>query len=279
MAPGRYLPHAADLDDEALARVALDYAGPRALLTGFIAARALGLRWVPQQPGAHTLVPAGTRRRSTRLIAVRRTAQFSSLQPWTWTGLPMAPPTRIVLDASLAAASLRDARGIVLGAVVDGHTTCDQLRVMLAHEPRNGTAAVRRAIHDAEIGASSPPEAECIDALRGCRLPFLANPQVWVGQQFVGIPDGYFVGLGAGWEMDSRERHDQDDTFDATLARHDVFGGYGLVLSHLTPARLRRDRALAADSVLAVARARLLLPAQVREPPGLRLVPTGPLQS
>jgi hypothetical protein len=277
--PGRYLPHRDELDDEALARVALDYAGPRALLTGRIAARALGLRWVPQVPGAQVLVPAGTRRRSTGLVSVRRTAKFCALEPWTWRGLPMAPPTRIVLDAALAATSLRDARGVVLGAVADRVTTPERLRAMLAHEPRNGTAAVRRAIHDAEVGAASPPEAECVDALRGCRLPFLVNPEVWVGQQLVGVADGYFVGLGAGWEMDSRERHDQQDTFDTTLARHDVFGGHGLVLSHLTPARLRRDPALAAGSVLAVARSRLLLPAHLREPKGLRLVPRGPLQS
>lgn len=211
-------------------------------------------------------------------MTVRRTAQFDRLRSWTWCGLPTAPPARVVLDAALTASSLRDTRGIVLGAVADRRVTTAELRELLKHEPRNGTAALRRSLSDAEVGAASPPEAECIDALRGSGIPFLVNPEVWVGEQLVGIPDGWFVGLGAGWEMDSRERHAQDDTFDATLARHDTFGGFGLTLAHLTPTRLRRDPAGASAAVRSVARARLLLPAAFREPPGLRVVPRGPLQ-
>lgn len=278
IACGIYLPHNDAPTDRELAAAALEYAGPRALLTGFIAARAMQLRWVPPTGGAQVLVPADVRRRPQPLVTVRRTAQFDRLRPWAWCGLPTAPPARVVLDAALAASSLRDTRGIVLGAVADRRVTTSELRELLAQEPRNGTAAVRRSLRDAEVGAASPPEAECVDALHGCGVPFLVNPEVWVGERLVGVPDGWFVGLGAGWEMDSRERHAAEDTFDATLARHDAFGGYGLALAHLTPTRLRRDPPAAADAVLSVARARLLLPPDFREPPGLRVVPRGPLQ-
>jgi hypothetical protein len=277
VARGHYLPHAQTPAGPELAALVLDYAGPRALLTGHLAARAAGMRWVPDDERVQALVPAEVRRRPRPPFSVRRTAGFDELVPWLWHGLPMAPPPRIVLDTALATPSLRDVRGVVLGAVLDGWTTPEELAQLVACEPRNGTRLLNRAIRDASHGAASPPEAECADALRGCGLPFLLNAELWVGSRFVGKPDGYFVGLGAGWEVDSREHHETERDFDRTLARHDGFGGYGLVLAHLTPKRMRRDPAQAADAVLAVARRRLLLPPHLREPEGLRIVPKGPL--
>jgi hypothetical protein len=183
---------------------------------------------------------------------------------------------RAVFDGALQLADLRSVRGLVLGAVADRATTVEEQVQILQSEPRNGTAMLRRAVRDAARGCASPPEAELVDSLIGCRLPFLVNPEVYVDDILVGIADVWFVGLGCGSEMDSRERHGADDDFDSTLARHDVFGGYGLVLSHLTPRRFRRDPAAAVTAVLNVARARLRLPAGLREPPGLRVVPRGP---
>jgi hypothetical protein len=55
----------------------------------------------------------------------------------------------------------------------------------------------------------------------------------------VGQPDGWFPGLGLGWEVDSRRHHAADDAFDATLGRHDRFAGFGLQLLHVTPKRAR----------------------------------------
>ena len=115
------------------------------------------------------------------------------------------------------------------------------------------------------------------DALRGCRLPFLLNPELRMNGKLLGYPDGYFLGLGAGWEVESRERHEGDESFDETLGRHTVFGGHGLVLAHPTPRRIRQDPVLAASSVLRVARARLLLPSGLREPQGLEVIPRGPV--
>ena len=274
---GQYLRHPAAASDHEIATAALAWAGPRSMLTGLIAARALRLRWVPAGGRAQILVPSEVRRIEQAHFVVRRSARFSELQPWLWCGLPVAPPHRVVLDAALAGTSLRQVRGIVLGAVEDGWVTTAQLRDLLATEPRNGTALLRRALRDSDDGAASPPEAECIDGLRRAGRPFLVNPELWVGDRLIGIPDGWFLGLGCGWEMDSRERHAGDEDFARTLARHDAFGAHGLVLSHLTPTRLRRDPAAAVDAVLAVAQSRLRLPAALREPAGLRVVPRGPV--
>ena len=274
---GYYVPHAGPLPDPVLARIATAHVGPSGLLTGLIAARALQMRWVPTLPGAQVLAPAGMRRTSTRLVQVRRCAALPGLVPWLWEDVRVAPAHRVVLDSALRLGTLRDVRGLVLGAVADRLVTPEALAELLAAEPFNGTALFRQAIADAADGAASPPEAEMADALRGSGQPYLLNPELWMGGQLIGCPDGYFVGLGAGWEVDSRERHDGDDSFDETLGRHTTFGGYGIVLAHPTPRRIRQSGAATAAAVLSVARARLLLPTGLREPRGLVVVPKGPI--
>ncbi len=102
---------------------------------------------------------------------------------------------------------------------------------------------MRRAIEDARDGAASCPEAELADEAaaraRAGRLPrFLLNPEVRVRGRLLGRPDGWFVGHGLGWEVDSRTHHAQDRDFDATLARHDLWLAHGLSLLHVTPRRL-----------------------------------------
>jgi hypothetical protein len=274
---GYYVPNTDPLTDVLLARIATAYAGRASLLTGLIAARALQMRWVPTLPGAQVLVPAGVRRPSSRLVHVRRCAALHELTPTLWQDVRLAPAARVVLDGALRLDSLRDVRGLVLGAVADELTTPEELAALLAGEPFNGTALLRQAVGDAADGAASPPEAEMADALRGCRQPFLLNPELWIDGQLVGSPDGYFLGLGAGWEVDSRERHEGDESFDDTLGRHTRFGGHGLVLAHPTPKRIRQHTEATAAAVLEVARARLLLPPGFREPPGLEVVPKGPV--
>ena len=272
-----YVPDTEPLDDVLLARIAVAYAGPRAVITGLIAARALRMRWVPTRPGAQVLVAPEVRRRSVANIRVRRSAGLDALDTWTWHDMSVAPAARVVLDCGLVLPTLREVRGVVLGAVADKQTNPVELRELLSTEPRNGTALLRRATADALRGAASPPEAELADELHGCGQPFLLNPEMYVDGTFVGCLDGYFPGLGAGWEVDSRERHEGDASFDATLARHTVFGGHGIVLAHPTPRQIRADRPAVAAGVLAVATARLRLPPHAREPRGLRIVPRGPL--
>lgn len=259
-------------------RAAVERCGPHALLTGLLPAAELRLRWVPPPDRVQLLVPAHARR-TAEGVQVRRTAAYDVLAAasWQWHGIPVAPPARIVLDAALGLLTLRDVRGVVLGAVADRITTVDQQLELLGSEPRNGTALVRRGLRDARVGAASPPEAEVVDALRGCRVPFLVNPDLWIDGRFLARPDGYFPGLGAGWEVDSRERHDGDVQFDETMARHTVLAGAGLAMAHLTPRRLRGDPQAAAGAILEVARARRVLPPSLREPPGLTVVARGPL--
>jgi len=276
---GFYVPHADTLDEVLLARLATTYAGPQSLLSGLVAARALSMRWIPDQARVHVLVPADVRRASTSLVRLRRCAGIGKLDAWSWCGVRVAPANRVVLDGAMTLATIRDVRGLVLGAVADGLAHPATLRGLLGAEPRNGTALLRRALTDAEAGAASPPEAEMADLLHGCGFPYLLNPELRRHGRLIGFPDGYFPGLGAGWEVDSRERHEGDDSFDETLARHGTFAGHGLVLAHPTPRRIRQQPSQTTAAVLAVARARHLLPPGLREPDGLEVIPRGPLQN
>jgi hypothetical protein len=246
--PGLYLPNSDQPAPEALAAVGRAYAGAEGVVSGLVAARALELRWVPEPRRVTVLVSAERQLQSQPLVRVRRTASLADLATWRLGGVTYADAGRLVLDGGMGLRSLRDVRGVVLGAVAYRWTTVSEQQQILATEPRNGTRLLRRALRDADRGCASPPEAVLV-----------------------------FPGLGCGSEMDSRERHEDESNFERTLSRHDRFGGYGLVLSHLTPRRLRSDPAAAVMAVLDTARARLRLPAALREPAGLRLVPRGPL--
>jgi hypothetical protein len=277
LASGIYVISADPPDPDGLARGAQLYGGPTAVVSGLLAATALRMRWIPTASQARLLVDGKRRLRSTAFVAVRRCSSLADVQSWTRDDVTYASWPRAAFDAALQLSDLRSVRGVVLGAIADQFTSVDEQRKLLMGEPRNGTALLRRALRDAERGCASPPEAELVDGLIGCRLPFLVNPQIYVDDVLVGCPDVWLVGLGCGSEMDSRERHAEDDHFDATLGRHDAFGAHGLVLSHLTPRRFRRDPGAAVAAVLAVARTRLALPPELREPPGLRVEARGPL--
>lgn len=241
VAPSTYLLCDAPTDAQLVA-AAQAHAGDDLVVTGLLACRLLGLRYVPDDGPAEVLVPAGRRRVSTRHLRVQPTTRPPAY--WLLDGVRIAEPHRAVIDGALRLRTLREVRALVLAAVCRRWCTVAGLRAELEARARNGTALCRRALRDAEVGAFSAPEAEVADvaaeAVRDGRLPaFLLNPTLLVGGTVVGQPDGWFLGLGLGWEVDSREFHGESDSFDSTLARHDSFGGYGLQLLHVTPRRAR----------------------------------------
>lgn len=248
---------------------------PRPVLTGVAAARALGLRWVPDAARVQVLVGADVRHASNDHVLVRRAADLATVSTWNWGGVAVADAARAVVDGARECRSLRDVRGLVLGAVADGHVTGNELLALLDAGATGGTAWARRAAKDALRGAASPPEAELVDELRGCGHPFYVNPEVRVGGRFVGVLDVYLVGTGVGGEVDSKERHGAQEALDDTLARHENVSRSGLTLLHVTPTRLRADPA--------AFRWRLLDAVEERrrrghaEPPGLEVLPRGPL--
>lgn len=254
----------------ALAHAAVRRGGPGAIVTGLGAARWLGLRWVPPSERVHILIPAKRRRASSPLVLVRRAHDHHTVATWTRDGLHVATADRGVVDGSRELTTLNEVRGLVLGAVADGWCTTEPLRRLLATGAVGGTAHCRRAVLDAERGAASPPEAELIDTLLRRRVPFVANPELWLDGCLIGLPDVYLLGTGVGGELDSKERHGDGELLDATLQRHGRFADAALWLEHITPARFRRDPESYVDMLLARAAAH-------REPAGLRVVHRGPV--
>lgn len=269
--PSVYLPKQAQLRDRIDA--ALLHAGPGAVVTGWAACELWGMPYVEPRRAVDVLVPARRRRVSTPYVRVLPTTRPPVGLPGPW-GLPLAAPTRAVVDAARALTGLRDVRALVLGAA--RWTSAPELREELGAGSRGGRALVARAITDLEAGAASAPEAEVADwaslAVRQGRFPpFLLNPEVWVDGVLLGIPDGWVPGLAMGWEQDSKEFH----ALDQASQRVDRFASYGLLLLGLTPGRTRAMGPGVADLLAGTAATRRRDLAA--EPPGLVVRATGPL--
>jgi hypothetical protein len=272
-ARGVYVTDARELTGLDLGRVARALTGGRVVVTGLVACRELGLRWVPGSSGVLVLVGAQVRTPSSGCVALRRTTDLATLPTWLRAGVDLAHPERAVVDAARELTRLRDVRGVVLGAVADRWVEPDGLRLLLDRTQRNGSGLCRRAIEDARRGCASPPEAELVDELIGCGRPFYANPALFLDGQAIGTPDAYFPGTGLGGEVESVERHGSEDGVETTYDRHERFAAAGVELAHLSVRRIRRDPAEAAGYLLSRVAAR----PPGAEPPGLVVLPRGPL--
>lgn len=273
-ATGIYVPHPPPALRADLVQVARAHVGGRFLVSGLLPLAELRLRWLPPVAGIHVLVPDDVRETSGGLVRVSRTGCIGELETWTRLGAHMVDPERAVVDAARYAGSLREARGIVLGAVADRWASVDGLREQLSRCRRNGSGYARRAVLDAERGCASPPEAELVDALLGRGVPFLVNPEVRVDGVLVGFPDVWIVGTAVTGEVESVERHGELDDRTATYDRHETFTAVGLEPVHLSVRRIRRPGSDAAAYLLARA-AGCAKPV----PAGLTVTPRGPLLS
>ena len=281
---GVYLTAAHEAGSAVLAHAAIKHAAqqpdrrdpsPRPVVTGLAGARALGMRWVPEGEQVQVLVGPHVQRPSNAQVLVRRTHDLADVVAWHWHGVPVADGARIVVDGARECGSLRDVRGLVLGAVADGHADPEALTRLLDNGAVGGTAWARRAVRDAVRGAASPPEAELVDDLLGCGLPFYVNATLSLHGRFVGIADVYLVGTGVAGEMDSKQVHGDADALDDTLVRHDTFTGAELSLVHVTPNRYRANPTAFHDRLFAAVADRQRR--GLGEPEGLVVTPRGPL--
>ena len=270
--PGAWLRRDLEVTHDHRQQAALALLGPRVLFTGPDACRELGLRDVPADDRVHVLVAHSVQRDlGPDVRVVRSTATPTSHE---MRGRRWAEPTRAVYDASFGR-TLQDARALVTAAVGDAWTSAEDLRGLLEAGPRRGSANLRRTIADVEAGARSAPEAEAADVLGSAvrmRLlpPFLLNPDVFLDGEFLLSPDIWLLGTGVGGELDSRRFHGSQASLDTTLARHARANRRGVALVHRSPTRFRQDP----DGFVAELAERV---AEVPEPPGLLVVPRGPV--
>jgi len=242
LAPSIYLTGSGPPTDAQLVEAARLHVGDGAVVTGLIACRALGMSDVPDERLVEVLIGPGTRSASSPFVLVHQTSRPA--KTWTRGGCPYAHPARAVVDGARRLPDLRTVRALVLGAVCRRSCTAEELRDEVEQGAVRGSGLVRRAVDDALAGAWSAPEAEAAAhvgaAVAAGRLPpFLLNPVLRTSAGRVGQPDGYVVGTGVGWQVQSRRHHAGEQDLETTLAVHDAYAAHDLTMLHLTPRRLR----------------------------------------
>lgn len=281
--PGIYLRGRADPTLRQRCYAALLHAGPEAVITGTAGCVLRGVAAVPGDNQEVTvLLPRPAQRVSSGFCRVVSTSQLPPSQILRQEGrvdLVVADLARCVADAIRRAPDLSAARDVAMRAL--RHKPLDWSAVAtMAHRRGPGAGHLRQVVRDVADGVRSPAEADVHDAVRraaarGSLPPYLLNPDVYVGDELIGSPDLWVVGLGLGDEVDSRQWHGSEDQLDATLQRHARFGAVGLHLNHTTPSRFHADPRAHITQLRALVAARKAL--AVPEPPGLRVLGRGPL--
>lgn len=227
---------------------ALLYAGTDAQLTGVTSLQLRGLTYVPADDRVHVLLPAARRVASRSFVIVRRTTDLPRAQGVT--GLPTTPAARSAIDACRDVRDVRSAVALLAEAVQRRTCTRSMLGEELAKGPRQGSAVARRALATIASGADSAPEADMVELLATSRFlpPPQVNHHVWVrGRQYVADfcwPQARLI-----IEIDSVEHHGYGPAAERTARRRAELTADGWTVLSISPARLRRDRAVVLGQV------------------------------
>jgi hypothetical protein len=213
------------------------------VITGAAALRYYGLP-APERELIDILVPVKVQRQSVSGVSLHRTARMPS---WIC-GPPhrrYATPARAAADASRWVADLREARGIVAGAVQNGAASPGEVAEELRAGPIRDSALLRVVLSEIEDGTRSVPEAELRVLIKKARLPMpLFNPTLFLPSgEFLARPDAWWPDAGVAIEIDSKRWHMNPEAWEHTMDRHSRLGEHGIVTLHFTPHKLRTDPA------------------------------------
>lgn len=164
--------------------------------------------------------------------------------PWFYAGIRWAPAARAVADAARSGLELRDVRAIVADAVQRRICTITQLATELRAGSPQRSGAFCAALGEVADGVASVTEGDLRKLIRSGRLPEpLYNPQLYIGDEFLGQPDVWWRDAGVAGEVDSREWHLSPDQWERTMARHARMSAAGIIVIHVTPRRIRLEGA------------------------------------
>jgi very-short-patch-repair endonuclease len=246
--PGVYLAVTGTPTQRQLEIAALRRAGPGSVLTGTAALRHQGVR-VPSGPLCTVLVPAEHHRQSRGYIRVRPTTRMPEFV-FTDGAIRFTEAARAVADAARELGSFRDVRAVAADAVQRGRCRIDQLADELRHAPVRQSAWLRRALAEVADGVRSAAEADLRDLIRAHGLPPpLFNARLYVGSEFVAVPDAWWPARGVVVEVESREWHLSPDDWDRTLRRSTRMNALGINVMHFTPQRIRTEAAPVAAEI------------------------------
>jgi hypothetical protein len=182
--------------------------------------------------------------------------------------IPMAPAERAVIDAarshSLALThrvepwrrerALRDVRALLSEVVQRGRCRVDDLRAELDLAARGGTAFIRRAVEDIEVGCRSAPECEFRDVVKSTRdLPQPRWNRPLPGYPTL-IPDACWPEARLVVEVNSWEWHRFGNAPEDTERRHALYASLGWTVLPVSPHRLRNDAAAVRRELVAAYR-------------------------
>ncbi|NGY59082.1 hypothetical protein G7043_09100 [Lentzea sp. NEAU-D13] len=249
---------------------ALTFAKHEAVITGFQAARLYGLRTGPDPQFVHLLIPHESRVLSSGFAVLERTRFLPKAK--CRDGVPLAPPTRAVLDGVRRIRELDAVRALLIESVQSGLTDVDSLRGELDVGTKRGTALPRRVLDEIGLGVRSVAEADTLEIWHQAGLPTPHRNVVIVDADgaYIGMPDTWCDEVGLAWEIDSNEFHYSKDTYARTLERNSRYASVGISVVQTLPSRLRTKP----DAVIAELRAAYAA-AQARTRPAVSIKTTG----
>lgn len=250
-----------------LLKIALTHAGPDAMLTGVQAARLYGVRKLPPERRAHTLIPHRSKVATWGFAIVERTIHLP--EPTELDGLPVAPLARALIDAARRMDDLTSVRSMIHDAVHRGLCTPEELREELAQASTIGSALPRLVIGALQDGVLSAVEQWVRSVIERSGLP----TPVWKAE--LRTPDGQFLGLAEAWwpqvGVAVQVRYDEVALEPGKSPTTPALVAAGLIVIRLLPSQLR-DQPLVAIQELRAAFHR----GRQRPPPPLISAPAAP---
>ena len=236
--PGVYLTVTGTPTRQQLEIAALAYAGPGSAITGLAALRLHGIR-VPDHTVITVLVRRGRCRAGRSFVRVAPTTRMPERVCVDGT-VDFTMVARAIADAARELHSLREFRALVADSVQRRFCKLDVLARELNGTPRKQSGWLRQALAEVADGVRSVAEADLRDLIIRAGLPRpMFNAQLSAADRFLGMVDAWWPDAGVAAEVDSREWHLSPEDWERTLARHTRMGGYGIVVQHFSPRRIR----------------------------------------
>ena len=243
------------------------YAGNGSVITGAAALYHHGM-WRAATDKIDMLVPAPRRLQSIDFARIRRTTRLPK-EMWTAGGMRYAPPPRAVADAVSILTAGNEVRAIVADAVQRRLCTITELTAELSDGPVRGSSRLRQALAEVVDGVRSVAEGDLRKLLLRGRIPMPCfNARLFVGQEFLAMPDAWWPDKGVVVEVDSREWHLSPQDWERTMRRHAEMSAQGIIVLHFSPRQITHQP----DQVLAAIR-KALESAAARPLPFIRTIP------
>lgn len=147
--PGVYAMIPGPATEERRISATLLYAGPEAVLTGPTALRLHGIRAWGDDPRVHVLLPRRVSRASVSFVVVHRTVR--PIVATVRGSRPTSALARAAADACVAGLDEPTVRALLTELIGEARVSVDELRALLAANPRPGSAAARALLEQVAV--------------------------------------------------------------------------------------------------------------------------------